>query len=90
MQADSIKTRVESACGVHNQRLKLQYDEPLSHFAINFNLRRYGMGGGQRPARANMGAAANMQEREPEPEIKLTLAQAREAGAYTRPLLSST
>jgi len=27
------------------QRLKLQYDEPLSHFAFTFNLRRYTVGG---------------------------------------------
>jgi len=38
---DSIKTRVESTYGVCNQRLKLQYDEMLSNFAFNFNLRRY-------------------------------------------------
>jgi hypothetical protein len=38
---DSIKTRVESAPGVRNLRLKLRCDEPLSNFAFNFNLRRY-------------------------------------------------
>ena len=27
------------------QRLKLQYDEPLSNFAFNFNLRRFSAGG---------------------------------------------
>jgi hypothetical protein len=41
VQPDSIKTRVESAYGVCNQRLKLQYDETLSNFAFNFNLRHY-------------------------------------------------
>jgi hypothetical protein len=41
VQVDSIKTRVESAPGVCNQRLKLKYDEPLSNVAFNFNVRRY-------------------------------------------------
>jgi hypothetical protein len=41
VQVDSIKTRVESAPGVCNQRLKLKCDEPLSNFAFNFNVRRY-------------------------------------------------
>ena len=40
-QVDTIKTRVESASCVCNQRLKLQYDERLSHFAFKFNLRRF-------------------------------------------------
>ena len=46
VQVDSIKTRVESAPGVCNQRLKLKCDEPLSHVAFNFNLRRYNSEGG--------------------------------------------
>ena len=41
MQVDSIKTRAESAYGVCNQRLKLQYDGPLSNSAFDFNWRRY-------------------------------------------------
>jgi hypothetical protein len=41
VQVDSIKTRVESAPGVCNQRLKLKCDEPLSNVAFNFNVRRY-------------------------------------------------
>ena len=41
MQLDSIKTRVESAYGVCNQRLKLEYDGPLSNYAFNFNLCHY-------------------------------------------------
>jgi hypothetical protein len=45
VQLDSIKTRVESAPGVCNQRLKLKCDEPLSNGAFNFNLRRYNSGG---------------------------------------------
>ena len=44
MQLDSIKTCVESAPGVCNQRLKVKCDEPLSNFAFNFNLRRYTTG----------------------------------------------
>jgi hypothetical protein len=44
VQVDSIKTRVDSAPGVCNQRLKLQCDEPLSNFAFNFNVRRYNPG----------------------------------------------
>jgi len=38
VQVDSIKTRVER---IWLQRLTLQYDEPLSNFAFNFNLSRY-------------------------------------------------
>ena len=41
VQVVSIRTRVESAPGVCNQRLKLKCDEPLSNVAFNFNLRRY-------------------------------------------------
>jgi hypothetical protein len=41
VQVDSIKTRVESAPGVCNQRLKLKCDEPLSNDAFKLNLRRY-------------------------------------------------
>jgi hypothetical protein len=41
VQADSIKTRVESAFGVCNQRLKLKYDKLLSSCAFKFNLRHY-------------------------------------------------
>jgi len=53
VRVDSIKTRVESAYGVCNQRLKVQYDEPLSSsFAFNFNLRRYTVGAQGRPAAA--------------------------------------
>jgi hypothetical protein len=33
-----VETRVERALF---QRLKLEYDEPLSNFAFNFNVRRY-------------------------------------------------
>ena len=40
-QVDSIRTRVESAYGVCNQCLKLEYQKLLSTFAFNFNLRRY-------------------------------------------------
>ena len=39
VHADSIKSRVESAWWF--QRLKLQYDETLSNFALNSDLRRY-------------------------------------------------
>jgi len=41
VQVDRIKTRVESAYGVCNQRWKLQYDETLSKFCLKINLRRY-------------------------------------------------
>jgi hypothetical protein len=44
VQVASIKTQVESAPGVCNQRLKLKCDEPLSNFAFNFNVRRYTSG----------------------------------------------
>ena len=38
MQIDPIKPAL-TAPGT--KRLKLKYDEPLSNFAFNFNLRRY-------------------------------------------------
>jgi hypothetical protein len=41
VQLDSIKTRVDSAPGVRNQRLKLTCDEPLSKVPFNSNVRRY-------------------------------------------------
>ena len=46
MQVDSIESRVESAYGF--SPWKLTYDEPLSNFAFECNLRRYleGTGGG--------------------------------------------
>ena len=40
MQLHSINTRVESAYGVCNQRLKLRYDNLLSSVAFDCNLRR--------------------------------------------------
>jgi len=49
-------------------RLKLEFDDLLSSFAFNFNLRRYTM------------AAC----------LDTLLRDGLEAGAYTRPLLSST
>jgi hypothetical protein len=41
VQAYRIKTRLESAPGVCNQRLKLKCDEPLSNVDFKFNMRRY-------------------------------------------------
>jgi hypothetical protein len=38
--------------------LKQKNDEPLSDFALNFNLRRYTWGGMSSPRRQTMGAAA--------------------------------
>jgi hypothetical protein len=43
VQVDSIKTRVESASGVGNQRLKLTCDGPKLNVAFNFNLRHYNL-----------------------------------------------
>ena len=55
MQVDSIKTRVVSAPGVCNQRLKLKSDEPLSNFAFNFNLRRYSVADGAHAHKPGLG-----------------------------------
>ena len=41
MRVDTIKTRVESAYGVCNQRLKLEDPKLLSTFAFKSDLRRY-------------------------------------------------
>jgi len=41
VQVDNFKTCVDSACDFRFQRLKLQFDETLSKFALRFDLRRY-------------------------------------------------
>jgi hypothetical protein len=56
------------------QRLKLKHDEPLSNVAFNFNLRRYTVGWARRRVH----------------QYATSLRAACEAGAYTRPLFSST
>jgi hypothetical protein len=43
----TINTRLESAYGVCNQRLTLQYNETLSNFAVKFNMRRYNLDTGR-------------------------------------------
>jgi len=40
VQVDPIKPKVKAP---GTERLKPNYDEPLSNFAFNFNLRRYSM-----------------------------------------------
>jgi hypothetical protein len=61
------------------QRLKLQYDEVLPNFACKFTLRRYNLG--ERAA----GNKAQMQE-----SLGVAKRERTEAGAYTRPLFSTT
>ena len=40
VQIDRNRTRVESAVGICNQRLRLEYHEMLSTFTFNRKLRR--------------------------------------------------
>jgi hypothetical protein len=54
--------------------LKLKYDEPLSNFAINFNSRHYKEAEGMQRA----------------VDAMVSHGLSYQAGAYTRPLLSST
>ena len=61
------------------QRLKLKYDEALSNVGFNFNLRRY-----TKETFDPKGCSSD------DYYDVLASAQRREAGAYTRPLLSST
>jgi hypothetical protein len=55
-------------------RLKLEHDKPLSNFAFKFNLRRY-----------NVVIQGTVRAAVTDPD-----GVEREAGAYTRPLFSST
>ena len=64
VQVDPIKPTLKAT---GSERLKLKYDEPLSNFAFNFNLRPYASG-----------------------KSVCYNAPVLEAGAYTRPLFSST
>ena len=84
MQVDPIKPTLKAP---GTKRLKLQYDEPPSSFALKFKLRRYiecagdgdtllGPGGQLREYLARLAAADT--------------ATGFVVGAYTRPLLSST
>ena len=64
--------------------MKLNYDEPLSNVAFNFNLRRYAVGLLANTCDAGDKLAGY---------LRLVDAQAApglEAGAYTRPLFGST
>ena len=58
-----------------SKRLKVKYHAPLSNFAFKSSLRRYTEGSG------GGGGGGS---------LPTTLADALEAGAYTRPLLTST
>jgi hypothetical protein len=75
----AIEARVESAWF---KRLRLTYEEPLSNFAFNFNLRRYNKERGVMEAAAAAVA--------PECAVAEAACTEAEAGAYTRPLFSST
>jgi hypothetical protein len=62
------------------ERLILNCDEPLSNFAFNFSSRRYGEGS----------HVCVMNESDDEAHVILRGCVAVQAGAYTRPLFSST
>jgi len=74
VQVAIVKAGVESAYGF--QHLKLEYDEPLSNFAFNSNLRRFIKEPSFDGAFLDMHLGMN--------------GQTMEAGAYSRPLFSST
>jgi hypothetical protein len=61
--------------------LTLEYDEVLSTFAFNFNLRRYMKAQVEAADEAKAGVQTQLSQ---------ATAEKLEAGAYTRPLLSST
>jgi lysophospholipid hydrolase len=75
--------------------LKSKDDEPLSIFAFNFNLRRYAVGvvltGGGGHGLAHLGALRALEDSGvPIDCVGGTSQGALMAGAYTRPLFSST
>jgi len=67
--------------------LNLTYDEALSNFAFNFNFRRYT--GAEEVFQLELGGARHSYLRDHVVKGHVILAGAA-AGAYTRPLLSST
>ena len=75
MQVDPLK-RTLKAPGP--KRLKVEYVELLSSFALKFNLRRYTEGGNEQGGRFE--PFARMRDR----------GAVSQAGAHTRPLFSST
>ena len=77
VQVDPIKPTLKAP---GSKRLKLEYEEMPSSSAVKFNLRRYSLGG---HIRARVEALQQVDARAAE-------AAAAEAGAYTRPRLSST
>ena len=58
------------------KRLKLNYDEPLSNFALNFNLRRYSKG-------RILQGEANLQKRH---EMRASQLTAMQAGRHSHDL----
>ena len=80
MQVDPIEATLKAP---GTKCLNLQYDEPLSNFGLKFNLRRHILDiyDGLEPSVVAAGAQG---------ELNATASGSFTAGAYTRPLLSST
>jgi len=76
VQVDPIKPKLKP---LGNKRLKPKYDTPLSKLPFAFNLRRYTL------VPAEFCEVSNGSKRDPAEWFARV-----EAGAYTRPLLSST
>ena len=76
MQVEPLKSKLK-ATGA--ERLKLKHDDLLSRFAFKFNLRRY-----------NMALRTTILAKMTNRLMSLATANGLAAGAYTRPLFSST
>jgi hypothetical protein len=86
VQVDPIKPTLKAP---GTERLKLEYDEPASNLAFKFNLRRY------HPSEPAFVATCNVCHRELEIGKGWRCETCHdydicEAGAYTRPFLSSS
>ena len=81
MQVDPMKPKLKPP---GNKQLKLKCDVPLSNFAFKFNLRRY-----NQAVMRGEGGRTSIICTQPR-RISATSVAARVAGAYTRPVFSST
>ena len=70
MQINPIKPTLKAP---GTKRLKLKYDEPLSNFGFNYNLRRYTMGEDVQVVMLGSGQGLTLVHFSPQPEPFLTL-----------------
>ena len=89
MQVDPINPELKAA---GSNLLTPQFDEPLSHFALKFDLRRY-IPGVHAASGQQLNGCLNLVDLAGSERTARSGAEGqrmKEAGAYTRPLFSST